>query len=384
MTMRGGASPVTRRAESLVAAIAIVAMVAACSGATARRRGLAPQRSSELSPAERARARTFLAPIGRPEGPGWRLRTSRWTGAFDDVDEDGRADCWVTYTDDTMGLNLLVWPSCEGDASRPAGTFRSPIIGMAALAVPPALATPSWVMWLARRLRGDCSIRCVGASIPGCEPPGPEWRWVLAAGRRERVDPGVRGVVAGDWQSTARGVLAGALIVPARTADAWLRALPHGLPSDPAAWILLDAGLDRGADPVRCGGFEISVEQGGILATDRRAARWRWLFRGLPDYGGFVARRSIKCIDGLVVAQRLQWPGDLVVADPVTGAWLLVSARDYEGVHHLFDAAMKRRLWRRTGTSIEPLEPMRSLVVPRAPTGSRGRRTARRPGAAAS
>jgi hypothetical protein len=275
------------RADAVIRLLALAA--AACHPPTA------------LSGAERARARAFLAPINGGAGPGVHLRSSPWIGAADDIDGDGRADCWVSYTDDELGVNLMVWPGCDGRADAPGAAFRDPRIGMAALAVPARLATPTWLHWLARRLRADGSINCVGDSIAACAPPGPEWRWVIAAGSRERVALGWRGTVAADWQPVGHRTVAGVLIMPA------------------AAEILLDADFDRGAGPFPCGGLDISLDDGGILASDPGTRRWKWLFRGLPDRGGFVAR-SITCVAGVVVATA-RAPDALVVVDPVTGRW---------------------------------------------------------------
>jgi hypothetical protein len=347
------------RAPLQLAVLVLAGVAASCRARPpAQRRAPAP-----LSAGEIARAQKFLEPIRRPEGPDGHLRTSKWTGEFADVDGDRRADCWVHYTDDTLGLNLLVWPACQGDREKPAGTFRYPRVGMAALAIPAALSAPPWLVWLAQRLRGNSAITCLGNAVADCDAPGPEWRWVLEANHRERVEPGLRGTVTPDWQTTPRGALAGALIIPTSLAATWSSTRETIAATPARAWILLDADFDRDPPRFACAGLQIVVEEGGIFAIDERQ-RWTWLFRGLPDYGGFVAGKSTSCVDGLVVAQS-QTRSDFVVVDATSGAWLFLSSIEYEGVYHLYGAASAGALWRRHESKIEPLERLRRLVAAR-------------------
>src|SRR5262245_3560663 len=257
-----------------------------------------------LSAADDVRAALFLAsqPGASRRCSDDALVTSRLAACtldeHADIDGDGRADCW-RGRHDWLASPPTVWPGCRGNPP----VFEIDPAGTSLLGIPRELATPTWLAWIARRIAGRGSVACAGATIAGCDGPGPEWDWLLASADRRRAEPGWHGTVAPRWSSGDPVTAPGALIVPHVPAG-WMaryRGAEEAPPPDApeGARIVVEAGDPPSAGPIQCAGLEIRSGRRGITAN--AAGRWTWLFRGLPDYGGFHATKLV-CADGIVIA----------------------------------------------------------------------------------
>ncbi|HEY5934047.1 MAG TPA: hypothetical protein VIU61_05425, partial [Kofleriaceae bacterium] len=242
-----------------------------------------------------------------------------------DVDRDGRVDCWSQARGDEnryLTPKLLVWRGCTGDPI----TFEWWTAGMSVLAIPPELASPLWLRWIAGRIAGD-HTSCVG--IVGCPAPGQAWQWVLDSARRYPAQPGHHGTVTPRW-STGPRTSGGALVLPSVPAG-WMQRLrgseePEPETSRPGARIVIDLGGADWLPPISCGGLTVHAEAGGIVGTDAQG-RWTWLFRGLAGYGAFHAKRLV-CLDGVAIATTLGSFADIAAIEPATGGWLFDRSSD--------------------------------------------------------
>jgi hypothetical protein len=241
-----------------------------------------------------------------------------------DVDGDGVADCWIQQRADEeryTSPKLWVWRGCAGEPV----TFEWWDRRATVLVIPPALASPVWLRWIARQITDDVS--CIG--IVGCPAPGQDWQWVLDSAQRFAAQPGHHGTVAPRWSIGPRSA-GGALVLPQVPAG-WLQRLRGSEEPEPAtslagARIVVDLGGGPVLPAIACGGLTVHAEAGGIVGTTP-SGRWTWLFRGLVDYGGFHAKRLL-CRDGLVIATTGGGFADVVAIDPKTGGWLYDRSSD--------------------------------------------------------
>jgi hypothetical protein len=239
----------------------------------------------------------------------------------DDIDGDGLADCWRVHHDE-LASTLTVWRSCRGEAA----TFEIGHTGTSLLVIPRELATPTWLFWIARRLAGHDDVACAGFAIAGCDRPGPEWDWILASAERRRAHPGWHGAVAPRWSTGGPVTKPGALIV-AHVPAGWMNSHREGVQPDPeGARIIVEAGAPPAAGPITCAGLEIRSGRRGLTANDARG-RWTWLFRGLPDRGGFAVTK-LACVDDVVLASTGGDFASVAAIDPKTGGWLYAPAFD--------------------------------------------------------
>ena len=284
-----------------------------------------------------------------------------------DVDGDGRADCWrVRHGNsdprapgDTTS-QLTVWPGCRGDGA----SFEVEHTGTSLFVIPGELSTPAWLGWIARRLVGPDAVACFGGTVAGCAQAGPEWDWLLASADRRRAQPGWHGTVAPRWIAGEAVTAPGALIVPHVPAG-WMaryRGAEEGPPADaPAgARIVVEAGAPP-ALPIRCAGLEIRSGRRGITGFDARE-RWTWLFRGLPDYGGF-ATAKLACIDDIVIATTGGSFARVVAIDPRTGGWLFAPSFDAGPGAELSALPDGEALWRDEYGHVIPLRALRGWLA---------------------
>ena len=299
-------------------------------------------RPTGLSTMEHVRAGTLLAKHRQARG-------------YEDVDGDGSADCWIQQRTDPeryLMPKLSIWRGCVGEPV----TFEW-WDGMAVLAIPPELASPAWLRWIAAQIVGRDAVSCIG--IAGCPAPGqnwPAWQWVLDSAQRFAAQPGHHGAVAPRWSTGPRSA-GGALVLPA-VRGGWMQRLRGSEEPEPAtslagARIVLDLGGRPALPAIPCGGLTVHAEAGGIVGTDA-SGRWAWLFRGLADYGGFAPKRLL-CRDGLVIATTGGNFADVIAVDPATGGWLYDRGSDCCPGAELAATLDGAYLWARDYGTIVPL-----------------------------
>jgi hypothetical protein len=331
------------RTTSSLAVLAAVAIFALAGGTVAWVLRDEPARPAGLSTMEHVRAGAMLSVHAHVRD------------GYGDIDSDGRADCWIEQRADPdryLAPKLSVWRGCTGEPV----TFEWGD-GMTVLAVPPALASPVWLRWIAEQIVGRAAVSCLG--VAGCPAPGqnwPAWQWVLESAQRFAAQPGHHGTVAPRWTTGPR-IAGGALVLPA-VPGGWMQRLRGAEEPEPAtslagARIILDLGGGPTLPGIPCAGLTVHAEAGGIVGTDANG-RWTWLFRGLADYRGFAAKRLL-CRDGLAIATTGGNFADVVAVDPATGGWLYDRSSDCCPGAELAPTFDGASLWARDYGTIVPL-----------------------------
>ena len=329
------------RTTSSLAVIAAVAIFA-LAGVTVAWVLRDESRPTGLSTMEHVRAGALLSRHAQVRG-------------YEDIDGDGSADCWIEQRADQdryLTPKLSVWRGCTWDPV----TFEW-WDGMAVLAIPPELASPVWLRWIAEQIVGRDAVSCIG--IAGCPTPGqnwPAWQWVLDSAQRFAAQPGHHGTIAPRWRTGPR-TAGGALVLPA-VPGGWMQRLRGSEEPEPAtslagARIVLDLGGRPTLPAIPCAGLTVHAEAGGIVGTDA-SGRWTWLFRGLADYGGFAPKRLL-CRDGLAIATTGGNFADVIAVDPATGGWLYDRASDCCPGAELEPTLGGGYLWTRDYGTIIPL-----------------------------
>ena len=285
-----------------------------------------------------------------------------------DIDGDGRADCWRVRhgNPDPRGpgdttSELTVWAGCRGDGA----SFEVAHSGTSLFTIPHELAAPTWLGWIARRLVGPDAVACADGTVAGCAAAGPEWDWLIASADRRRAQPGWYGAVAPRWIAGEPVTTPGGLIVPYVPAG-WMaryRGAEEGPPPEAPAGprIVVEAGVPP-AVPVPCAGLEIRSGRRGIIGFDAARQRWTWLFRGLPDYGGF-ATAKLACIDDVVIATTGGSFAYVVAIDPRTGGWLFAPSYDAGPGAEISALPDGRVLWRDEYGHVIPVHVLRDWLA---------------------